>query len=78
MITFLEFYQALLGFVNFKLYTDMNTKYPPRLDARMDEHGAGMISSYILEAKKDIIPASSDAQEVVDRTKQKVPSWRVP
>ena len=29
MSTFLEFYRALLRFVNFKLFTDLGQKYPP-------------------------------------------------
>jgi hypothetical protein len=29
MSTFLEFYRALLKFVNFKLFTDLGQKYPP-------------------------------------------------
>lgn len=29
MSTFLEFYSALLKFVNFKLFTDLGQKYPP-------------------------------------------------
>lgn len=30
MLTFLEFYTTMLGFVNFKLYNDMNLHYPPK------------------------------------------------
>jgi hypothetical protein len=29
MGTFLEFYRALLKFVNFKIFTDLGMKYPP-------------------------------------------------
>jgi hypothetical protein len=29
MSTFLEFYRALLKFINFKLFTDLGQKYPP-------------------------------------------------
>ncbi|URE18840.1 Pescadillo N-terminus [Musa troglodytarum] len=36
MRTFSEFYEALLGFVNFKLYHSINVKYPPILDPRME------------------------------------------
>lgn len=36
MLTFLEFYEALLGFVNFKLYHSINVKYPPILDPRLE------------------------------------------
>ncbi|XP_073011657.1 pescadillo homolog [Typha latifolia] len=36
MLTFVEFYEALLGFVNFKLYHSINVKYPPILDPRLE------------------------------------------
>ncbi|CAL9110137.1 unnamed protein product [Musa acuminata var. zebrina] len=36
MLTFSEFYVALLGFVNFKLYHSINVKYPPILDPRLE------------------------------------------
>ncbi|KAI6136763.1 Pescadillo N-terminus-domain-containing protein [Pisolithus sp. B1] len=42
MLTFLELYQTLLGFVFFKLYTDVGLIYPPPLDASRDEAGAGI------------------------------------
>jgi pescadillo protein len=36
MSTFLEFYRALLRFVNFKLFTDLGLKYPPESLAQKD------------------------------------------
>ncbi|KAL2528917.1 pescadillo-related [Forsythia ovata] len=36
MLTFLEFYETLLGFVNFKLYQSINMKYPPIIDSRLE------------------------------------------
>ncbi|KAL3526088.1 hypothetical protein ACH5RR_014460 [Cinchona calisaya] len=36
MSTFLEFYETLLAFVNFKLYHSINVKYPPILDSRLE------------------------------------------
>ncbi|KIO02253.1 hypothetical protein M404DRAFT_1002269 [Pisolithus tinctorius Marx 270] len=42
MLTFLELYQTLLGFVFFKLYTDAGLIYPPPLDTTRDEAGAGI------------------------------------
>ena len=48
MLTFLELYQTLLGFVFFKLYTDASLVYPPPLDSNKDEAGAG-IGAYVLK-----------------------------
>ncbi|KAF8167943.1 pescadillo-family protein [Crassisporium funariophilum] len=42
MLTFLELYQTLLSFVFFKLYTDAGLIYPPPLDTKKDEGGAGL------------------------------------
>ncbi|XP_062214883.1 pescadillo homolog isoform X2 [Phragmites australis] len=36
MLTFLEFYETLLGFANFKLYHSINVNYPPILDSRLE------------------------------------------
>ncbi|GAA5800642.1 Pescadillo N-terminus-domain-containing protein [Helicostylum pulchrum] len=32
MLTFLEFYRTLVGFVNFRLYNEINMTYPPKID----------------------------------------------
>lgn len=40
MGTFVEFYQTLLGFVNFRLYTSIGLVYPPKFDADSDDKGA--------------------------------------
>lgn len=36
MLTFLELYECLLNFVNFRLYTGHNLAYPPKIDSRAD------------------------------------------
>ncbi|CAN6292145.1 unnamed protein product [Urochloa humidicola] len=36
MLSFLEFYETLLGFVNFMLYHSININYPPILDPRLE------------------------------------------
>lgn len=48
MLTFLEFYRCLLGFVNFKLYSEHGLKYPPILKKELEEEGAGSITSFSL------------------------------
>jgi pescadillo protein len=47
MLTFLELYQTLLSFVFFKLYTDAGLVYPPPLDLKKDEGGAGIDALHI-------------------------------
>lgn len=44
MLTFLEFYQTLLQFVNYKLYHSLSVHYPPVLDSRLEEAAAGLAS----------------------------------
>ncbi|KAF8633998.1 hypothetical protein AX15_001172 [Amanita polypyramis BW_CC] len=50
MLTFLELYQTLLGFVFFKLYTDAGLIYPPPLDTAKDEGAAGIGAFSLREA----------------------------
>ncbi|GMI68383.1 PESCADILLO [Hibiscus trionum] len=42
LLTFLEFYETLLGFVNFQLYHSINVKYPPILDPRLEALAADL------------------------------------
>ncbi|EGX54228.1 hypothetical protein AOL_s00004g261 [Orbilia oligospora ATCC 24927] len=51
MLTFLDFYTTLLGFVLFRLYTLEGLVYPPKFDKKMDEMGAGL-RAFSLESKK--------------------------
>ncbi|KAJ9150328.1 hypothetical protein NKR23_g3878 [Pleurostoma richardsiae] len=48
MGTFVEFYMTLLGFVNFRLYTSMGLKYPPKFDQSKDDQ-AGELGAFTLE-----------------------------
>ncbi|BGP49499.1 mRNA-binding ribosome synthesis protein nop7 [Rhodotorula kratochvilovae] len=50
MLTFLELYQTLLGFVFYRLYTENNLVYPPKLDEVLDENGAGLGALLLEEA----------------------------
>jgi pescadillo len=51
MLTFLEFYQTLLGFVLYKLYADHNLKYPPILETDKDDGAAGLDALLIEKAR---------------------------
>lgn len=50
MGTFVEFYCTLLGFVNYKLFTEIGLVYPPRFDAQSDEKGAEL-GAFTLEGR---------------------------
>ncbi|KAG8936604.1 mRNA-binding ribosome synthesis protein nop7 [Tulasnella sp. 418] len=58
MLTFLELYQTLLGFVFFKLYSDLGLVYPPPLDVSKDEAGAG-VGAYTLQENTGLSEDSS-------------------
>ncbi|KAF4472508.1 pescadillo development [Fusarium albosuccineum] len=50
MGTFIEFYMTLLSFVNFRLYTSIGLKYPPKFDEAKDENAAEL-GAFTLEGK---------------------------
>lgn len=50
MGTFVEFYMTLLGFINFRLYTSVGLKYPPKFDQVKDENAAEL-GAFTLEGK---------------------------
>jgi pescadillo len=54
MLTFLELYQTLLGFVFFKLYTDAGLVYPPPSDTNKEETAAGIGALSIQETVQNI------------------------
>lgn len=53
MLTFLEFYQVLLKFVNFQLYTELGICYPPKINLQLDAAGAQLASLQIERVQKD-------------------------
>ena len=65
MLTFLELYQTLLGFVFFKLYTDAGLVYPPPLDTKKDEGAAG-VGAFSLQEAKDSRPATTSKSKIVE------------
>ncbi|KAL2631875.1 hypothetical protein R1flu_016561 [Riccia fluitans] len=42
MLTFVEFYETLVGFVNFKLYHSLGISYPPLIDQKLEKATAGV------------------------------------
>ncbi|KAG6032733.1 mRNA-binding ribosome synthesis protein nop7 [Claviceps citrina] len=63
MGTFVEFYMTLLGFVNFRLYTTVGLKYPPKFDAAKDENAAEL-GAFTLEGKT--LVRTEEAKKVED------------
>ncbi|THH34015.1 hypothetical protein EUX98_g20 [Antrodiella citrinella] len=73
MLTFLELYQTLLGFVFFKLYTDAGLIYPPPLDAKKDESAAGIGAFSLQEARlasEETVVKSQKSKVVLDDAKR--------
>ncbi|KAI5479374.1 hypothetical protein MNV49_003708 [Pseudohyphozyma bogoriensis] len=67
MLTFLELYQTLLGFVFYKLFTDINLVYPPKLDAVLDENGAGIGALLLEESGKGLVVVRDEDEETVEK-----------
>src|SRR5438552_1968259 len=74
MLTFLEFYQTFLSFINYRLYTSINLVYPPKLDIDKDNAGAGL-SAYLIQsiAEKESVRTDQNTTNTLpikDTTKQ--------
>jgi len=70
MLTFLELYQTLLGFVFFKLYTDAGLVYPPTIDTSRDEAGAG-IGSFTLRVANPTRAITSKSENTAKKASSK-------
>lgn len=64
MLTFLELYQTLLGFVFFKLYSDAELVYPPALDACKDNNASGVAAFHLAKASAN---SGSESQNAAQR-----------
>jgi pescadillo protein len=62
MLTFLDLYQTLMGFVLFKLYLDLGLTYPPSLDLQREQEGAGLGAFSLKEIAPAVIEQSSLTQ----------------
>ncbi|CAI5702911.1 unnamed protein product [Peronospora effusa] len=63
MLTFLEFYEVLLKFVNAQLYMQIGVAYPPKINLQLDSAGA-QLAAIELERAKD--EETKDVDEKVD------------
>lgn len=67
-MTFLELYQTLLGFVFYKLYSDINLVYPPRLDEEKDDAAAGIGARLLEETSRTLtIEGKKGTEEGLDK-----------
>ncbi|PYI04118.1 hypothetical protein BO78DRAFT_471561 [Aspergillus sclerotiicarbonarius CBS 121057] len=64
MATFVEFYTTLLGFVNYRLYSTLGLRYPPKFDTRSDENGAEL-AAFTLEGR-----SVGEAPKAIEANKQ--------
>lgn len=69
MLTFLELYQTMLGFVFYKLYTDNNLVYPPKLDAKLEEGGAGIGALLLEETGTGLVARSEETADQQEKKK---------
>uniref|UniRef100_A0A286XJQ6 Pescadillo homolog n=1 Tax=Cavia porcellus TaxID=10141 RepID=A0A286XJQ6_CAVPO len=51
MATFTEFYNTLLGFVNFRLYQSLNLHYPPKLESQAHTEVKAREDTYALDSE---------------------------
>jgi pescadillo protein len=72
MLTFLELYQTLLGFVFFKLYADAGLVYPPPLDVQKDEDGAGVGAFSLQDASSRAAAPETGKTKTVDVDGRKI------
>jgi pescadillo protein len=64
MGTFIEFYMTLLGFVNFRLYTSVGLKYPPKFDQSKDEQ-SGELGAFTIEGQ-NLVTAADEPKQITD------------
>lgn len=70
MLTFLELYQTLLGFIFYKLYSDENLVYPPKLDTNKDNDAAGIGAFSLQETSRTLTIEDHPEQEVTQPGRQ--------
>ncbi|KAA1067542.1 mRNA-binding ribosome synthesis protein nop7 [Puccinia graminis f. sp. tritici] len=75
MLTFLELYQTLLGFVFYRLFQNINLIYPPKLDSNLDEAAAGL-NALILESSNQTLVADQTDSEAQTSGRQTAKSVR--
>jgi len=75
MGTFVEFYMTLLGFVNFRLYTSVGLKYPPKFDQAKDDE-AGELGAFTLEGA-NLVPQPEEQKALTNGSSEHGPDPKV-
>eukprot|EP00898_Chlorokybus_atmophyticus_P005915 jgi/Chlat1/6324/Chrsp44S05895 len=65
MLTFLEFYEVLLGFIMYKLYHSLGVAYPPVLDEKLEQAAAGLSAVMMQLAKPEAITNQETTTEAL-------------
>jgi len=76
MLSFLELYESVLTFVNFKLYHDLGLAYPPETDLMLDATGA-FLSTMLLKEQDGELPLRTARGRMMPSS-QTTASIRVP
>ncbi|EEY59872.1 pescadillo-like protein [Phytophthora infestans T30-4] len=63
MLTFLEFYEVLLKFVNAQLYMQIGVAYPPKINLQLDAAGAQLAAIELERVQEDEEMAESEEQD---------------
>ena len=72
MLTFLELYQTLLGFVLFKLYADAGLVYPPPVDKQKDEGAAGVGAFHLQDTSTRTVASPAASKGAIDIDGRKI------
>ncbi|KAG3112140.1 Pescadillo [Phytophthora idaei] len=69
MLTFLEFYEVLLKFVNAQLYLQIGVAYPPKINLQLDAAGAQLAALELERLKED--EEKEDVEDEDEETESK-------
>ncbi|POM64310.1 Pescadillo-like protein [Phytophthora palmivora] len=69
MLTFLEFYEVLLKFVNAQLYMHIGVAYPPKINLQLDAAGAQLAAIELERVKEDEEMEEEEEEEETEAPK---------
>uniref|UniRef100_M4BP54 Pescadillo homolog n=1 Tax=Hyaloperonospora arabidopsidis (strain Emoy2) TaxID=559515 RepID=M4BP54_HYAAE len=71
MLTFLEFYEVLLKFVNAQLYMHIGVVYPPKINLQLDSAGAQLAAIELERVQKEKVRENGEEEEEVQASGEK-------